>query len=160
MGFPMAALRLTLEASAFERRLVYKQAVGGPTHTLSAIVAGGAFSGDVLLLSLLKPIDEMLAQFTDIRTFVIADDIKVGAHGDAVEVGQYVAEAAGNLMENLEQQWGMRVSRDQGKEEGKTNGIASKKEVEERMRGKLKKNAGQDREGGQELGRRLHVTRS
>ena len=41
MGFPLMLLRLTLEASAFERRLVYKKLIGEPTCTLSAIVAGG-----------------------------------------------------------------------------------------------------------------------
>ena len=73
-GFPRRILRLALEASAFERRLTYQKAVGQPTMTLSAIVAGGAFSGDILLLTLLDPLDELLAQYKDIQAFVIADD--------------------------------------------------------------------------------------
>ena len=54
-------------------------------------------------------------------------------------MGQYVAEAAGSLMGKLEEQWGMKVSRDQGEAEGKTKGIASKKEVAKIMKAKLKK---------------------
>lgn len=41
LHFPLVVLRVTLEAFAFSRRLVYQQAISEPVGTLSAILAGG-----------------------------------------------------------------------------------------------------------------------
>ena len=138
-NFPLSVLRLTLEASAFTRRLTFRKAVGDPVNTLSAIVAGGAFSGDVLLLALLEPLDEILRRHNALQLFVIADDIKIGGQGRPGEVGRMVADAAEGLVEALEEEWGMRVSRDSGGVQGKTVALTSHPVVAETMKGRMKK---------------------
>ena len=70
---------------------------------------------------------------------VIADDIKIGAHGGQERVGGYVAAAAKGLAGSLESQWGMRVSRDKGGSKGKKQGLASHPRVARRMAPQLKK---------------------
>ena len=54
LGFPALILRMVLETFAFTRRLYLRGAVADAVDTLSAILAGGGFATDALLIVLIK----------------------------------------------------------------------------------------------------------
>ena len=112
-GFPPSVLRLTLESFAFARRLTYQQAVTHPTHTLSAVLAGGGFAQTAMLLILLAPLDHLWDGFQNrgISLCVYVDDIALHAVGSEAIVACSLADASATLVQRLEGDLSMVVSR-------------------------------------------------
>ena len=114
-GFPLQILRPALEAFTFARRLCYHKAVTDPVYTLSAILAGGGFAQVALLLVLVHPL-ELLARKQVGRTLTMTlcfyvDDIAIHCIGGQEEVVQCMAQATEQLVDHLEGQLLMQVSR-------------------------------------------------
>ena len=71
-----------MEACAFPRRMAYRGAYSEKAATtLSAILAGHGYGTDFMLLALMGPIDQLLANHPSMNVFVVADDAKFGLHG-------------------------------------------------------------------------------
>ena len=110
--FPLAILRLMLESFAFERRLTYQRAVSEPTHTLSAVLAGGGFAQVALLLVLLDPLDQVQAAYPLYLTVCLyVDDIAFHVVGNHIIVAAVLAAATDMLVRILEDDLSMKVSR-------------------------------------------------
>ena len=111
-AFPLAILRLMLESFAFARRLTYQRAVSEPTCTLSAALAGGGFAQVALLLVLLDPLDQIQAAYPLYLTVCLyVDDIALHVVGDHVIVATVLAAATDMLVQILEDDLHMKVSR-------------------------------------------------
>ena len=112
-GFPLRILRLALEAFAFARRLVFQSAITEPVMTLSAILAGGGFAQLSPLLVLIGPLDRMVARCEGrALTFCLyVDDVAAHAAGSATQVTIMTASAIEELVDVVEGELDMRVSR-------------------------------------------------
>ena len=126
-GFPMKILRLSMEACAFPRRMVYRGAYSERSvSTLSAILAGHGFGTDFMLLALMGPIDQLLANHPGLSVFLVAEDATFGLHGpDEEAVAKELGIATEGCFAALEDGHGMQVSRNVGDVKGKTVAIAS-----------------------------------
>ena len=60
MGMPMRMQVLALGLRAFARRLTYRCAVSGVSRTLSAVLAGSGYAADLLLVTLVNGVDEIV----------------------------------------------------------------------------------------------------
>ena len=126
-GFPMNILRLSLEACAFPRRMVFRGAYSQRVvTTLSAILAGHGFGTDFMLLALMGPIDQLLGKHPRLSVFLVADDAKFGIQGPSEEeVAKELGRATEECFAALGNQQGMLVSRSRGRVKGKTIATAS-----------------------------------
>ncbi len=111
LGFPLAILRLILEACAFARYVTFERAVALPVSTLTAIIAGGAFATDMLFLVLVQPLDDVLVAFPAVRIYTVVDDVTIRAEGTEGAVATQLAGAVRHVIDHLETQVGMKVSR-------------------------------------------------
>ena len=77
--FPTKMLRLAMEMCTFRRRLVYRRALSeGNVSTATAILAGLGVATDLMFLKLVKPLDQLQAEFPCLRIFLVADDVRLG----------------------------------------------------------------------------------
>ena len=125
-GMLVPILRLALEACAFVRRLKYKGAVSEAAQTLTAILAGSGRATDLLYVALVDAVDEALVQHermctrTSLKCFMVVDDIRLAVQGSEEEVAEVLPCLAETLVEILEKDLNMEVSRDSDGFEGKT----------------------------------------
>ena len=112
-GFPPTLLRVALEAFAFARRLYFQYATSEPVYSVTAILAGGGFAQISLLLVLLRPLDRLVAQYhcRHVSFCVYVDDIGIHASGPVEQVKSELSLAAAELVDILETDLAMRVSR-------------------------------------------------
>ena len=105
---PRKLLVLSLEACAFGRRLTYKGAVSGVAKTLSAILAGGGQAVDLLLVTLMGGMDEIMKRSEELaagcalRGFLVVDDVRLVVEGPRRKVCKgilKVTEAAVQILE-------------------------------------------------------------
>ena len=135
MGMPADILILEPEACAFGRRLTYKGMVSKTSSTLSAALAGGGFAADLLFVTLVKGVDEMMRRsetakkLCTTRAFMIVDDVRVELEGPARAVARGASRIVEDAIEISEGQMHMELSRDKGQNEGKTVAQASEKEL-------------------------------
>ena len=135
--FPLALLRLILEAFAFSRRLCYNGAISDPVDTLSAVLAGGGFAQVALLLTLIDPLDRIQAKYTIGTTLCLyVDDIAVHVVGQPGVVATLMAACTDDIITALEDDLEMKVSRrdpwaSSGK--GKTIAAVSSRTLERRV---------------------------
>ncbi len=132
--YPLDVLRLALEASSFDRRLTYRGAVSDYCSTVTAVLAGGGFASDMLLLILMGPLDDLLDEFDGLGITVIADDIKLTMHGQESDVVSGLTRASARCVEMLEEDLHMQVSRDTPTAMGKTVGVASSNRLRAMLR--------------------------
>ena len=130
-GFPLDLLRMTLEAFAFERRLTYQSAISAPTDTLSAVLAGGGMAQVSMLLVLMRPLDRLWDGFQNrgLSLCAYVDDVALHFAGTAAGVASVAAQAAEQLVQTLEGELSMVVSRRQpwaSEGPGKTVATASR----------------------------------
>ena len=132
-------LKLALEACAFGRRLTYKGAVSSVSHTLSAVLAGSGFAGDLLLVTIITGVDEIMKRSEACNTrcvtrgFVIMDDVRLVIEGPENKVGKGIAKIVEDVFEVFEEQLHMEISRDKEGAEGKTVAQASHRHLERRI---------------------------
>ena len=139
-GFPMNLLVLSLECSAFNRRLVYRGAcstVG--VQTFAAVLPGLEHSTDFMLLALMGPLDRLLRAHQGIHIFLIADDTKIGMVGTEEEVEKGLIAATEDCIREMEEGLKMKVSRNQGGFKGKTVALASCTKLGKKLRGRMGK---------------------
>ncbi len=137
-GFPAVVLRMGLELCTARRRLVYRRAFSArAVHTLSAILAGSGFASDFMYLMLLGPLDTLVKEYTALRIFVIADDIKLGIAGNQDVVVDVMKGATRRCIGLLEQGLSMEVSRNVDGKKGKTVAMGSTPLVRRKLRPKL-----------------------
>ena len=128
---PRKLLILTLEACAFGRRLTYKGAVSEEAYTLSAILAGSGFAVDLLLVTLIVGMDEImkrkepLAVGCTLRAFMIVDDIRIVVEGQPRQVSRGILKVTEAALSVLEQALLMEVSLGKDGMEGKSVAQAS-----------------------------------
>ena len=139
MGFPVRILVLTLESCAFARRLTYRGAVSGTAKTLSAVLVGGGFATDLLFVTLVKGVDEIMLRHEragmkcGLRSFMVVDDIRFVLEGRKHRVLGGVTRVVENIMDVFEGQLSMEVSRDKDGVEGKTVAQASEKDLRRKV---------------------------
>ena len=123
---PKRILTLALELCTFARRLSFRGAVSEEVHTMTAILAGGGFATDLLFVTLIDAIDEVLRRHevadtrTVLRCFVIVDDIRLQVEGPSALVDAVLPAVARHTVELLEDHLQMQVSRNDGVTMGKT----------------------------------------
>ena len=81
MHCPPKVLRLELEAFTFARRLMLSGVVAEPIHTLSAILAGGAFATDSLFLIMSGVCDRVLIEHPEVSLCLFVDDLTIHCTG-------------------------------------------------------------------------------
>ena len=106
--------------------------------SLSAILAGGGFAQLSLLLVLLRPLDRMVFQYTGcpISFCLYVDDLALHAIGASEEVTALLSAATAEIVEMLEGDLAMRVSRRErwaSCGEGKTIAAASSSSLARRL---------------------------
>ena len=107
--------------------------------TLSAILVGHGFGTDFMLLTLMGPIDQLLANHPMLNVFLVADDAKFGLQGaDEEEVAKVLGRATAECFAALEDTQGMQVSRNVDQVKGKTVAIVSNA----RLRGLVRRRIG------------------
>ena len=108
MKMPRWILTLALEACAFGRRLTYKGAVSSVSHTLSAVLAGSGFSGDLLLVTIITGVDEIMLRSEAYNTrcvtrgFVIMDDVRLVIEGPKSKVVKGIVRIVEDVFEVFE----------------------------------------------------------
>ena len=123
---PRRLLALALEACAFHRRLSFRGAVSEAAQTFTAILAGGGFATDLLFVTLVDAVDEILLQHekadthTTLRSFMIVDDIRLVVEGSEERVHQVLPVVAQMAVHTLEERLHMQVSRNEPGVTGKT----------------------------------------
>ena len=123
---PLRILTLALEACTFNRRLSFRGAVSEAAHTVTAILAGGGFATDLLFVTLLDAVDEILVLHeqadtrTTLRCFMVVDDIRFQVQGLEECVDHVLPAVAKRAVHILEEQFHMQVSRNDGTSQGKT----------------------------------------
>ncbi len=111
LGFPMAVLRLALEACAALRYLSFERSVAKPVATLSAIIAGGTYATDFLAMVLIHPLDHVLSKYSGVIAYTVVDDVTLRAEGTEAAVHSDLAGATRELLDILEGDLGMVISR-------------------------------------------------
>ena len=90
--FPQRILSLALEACAFTRRLSYRGAISEESSTTTAILAGCGYATDLLFVTLVDAVDEILLLHeradtrTTLRCFMAVDDIRLTTEGEEERV--------------------------------------------------------------------------
>ena len=110
-NFPMPVLRLALQAYCLARRLVYREVVGQPVLTTTAILAGGGFATDMLSLLLRNTLARIRREIPGIHLYVIVDDLTLRAEGNARHAAGTLVRATRQCIHDLEEDLDMRVSR-------------------------------------------------
>ena len=128
-AFPRRMLKLGMELCTFKRRLTYKRAVSMESHyTETAILAGLGMATDFMFLKLVRPLDNLLNEFSEMNIYLIADDIRVGFEDQSEDrLKTSTVKAAKRAIQLFEDEEGMQVSRG---EQGKTAVMASTKTIE------------------------------
>ena len=121
LHFPVPLLVLILESFAFARYVAVGKAVAAPIYTLSAILAGGSFATDSLLV-VLAPVVLALLEKYPVRATLWVDDLSMHAYGSHEHVEATIDAAAEFVIERLEGDLRMVVSRG---ERGKSVAVAS-----------------------------------
>ena len=113
-------------------------AVADPVDTLSAILAGGAFATDSLLLLMMDPCDNLLIEHPGLDLCFFVDDLTLHATGprEARVVRQFDI-AMNSCIQALEQSLQLVVSR--GQRDGKTIAVASHAGTNARIAAKMAK---------------------
>ena len=136
---PQRILALALEACAFTRRLSFRGAISQAAETKTAIIAGGGFATDLLFITLVDAVDEILLLHekadtnTTLRAFMIVDDIRLLVEGSEECVAKVLPAVAEQAVRVLEGRLCMKVSRDQGDVKGKTVAQTSSKRLSARL---------------------------
>ena len=139
-GFLARLLALGLEACAFSRRLVYRNAVSQEANTLTALLAGLGMASDMLFLVLSEPLEETLLMHSHVHACLVADDMKLTVDDNEVHrAAMKIDRITGQPCVKLEGEMGMRISKDEGNKKGKTIAIASSKELSKAIAGRMKK---------------------
>ena len=139
LKMPKPILVLSLEACAFARRLTYKGAVSSLSHTLSAVLAGSGYAVDLLLVTLIRGVDEIMCRNEAAQTrcvlrgFMVVDDTRLVMHGPKARVAKGIAKVVEDAVDIFEGQLHMEISRDKGGSEGKTVAQASDREMRRRV---------------------------
>ena len=131
LGFPITILRATLEAFSFARRLMLDGAVSAPVDTLSAILAGGGFATDAMLIALIKPCDTIAKELPAADICLFVDDLNVLVVGKEEVVKDQLVRALSRSIDLLEGDLLLRVS------SKKTFVIASSRALAKQMKPKV-----------------------
>ena len=139
MEFPAVILRLLMEIYAFVRTLVYRGALADGIETLSAILAGSVFAMDALAMVLTGAVGRIILTLPNISVVLYVDDPTAHAREDsAEEVASVLDECTGLVIEALEDELGMRVSRAgdgrQPRASDKTVAVGSSAEVRKKLK--------------------------
>ena len=140
---PRKLLTVALEACAFGGRLAYKDAVSEVAWTLSAMLAGSGFAGDMLFVTPIRGLDEVmrkseeLARGCMLRCLMVVDDVSFVVEGGRQQVSRGIVKVLEETMGELEGTLLMQVSRDKEGAEGKIVAQACGEEVRRRITGGL-----------------------
>ena len=112
-GFPPVLLKLMPEPFSFARRLTYCSAISEPTQSMTAILAGAGFAKVALLLVLMGPLESLTLRYGHRGLTVCAyvDDIALHVAGAPREASSLLAASTAEIIEVLEDDLGMMVSR-------------------------------------------------
>ena len=110
-GFPLAVLRLSLQAYCRARRLVYRGVVGDPVLSLNAILAGGGLATDMLGLLLMDTLEMLKEELPKLHLFVVVDDLTLRVEGHPTEVAAQLIHLTSLCIDDLENVLDMKVSR-------------------------------------------------
>ena len=111
LKFPLAVLRLALQAYCLARRLIYREVVGQATFTTSAILVGGGFATDMLALLLHKTLTRLRYELPRVHLYVIVDDLTIRTEGRPREAASTLTRATRQCIQELEGELDMKVSR-------------------------------------------------
>ena len=111
MNFPKVILKLMLESFAFERILKIGDAYSEGVFSLSAILAGGKYATDALFLVLVGPMDDLAILYPSVSLCTFVDDITLHVWGDSYTVAAILPSSTSWLIDRLEVDLDMRVSR-------------------------------------------------
>ena len=142
---PQRVLSLALEACAFTRRLSYRGAVSREAHTTTAILADSGFATDLLFVTLVEAVGEILLRHeradtrTTLRCFMMVDDVRLTVEGQEDCVADTLPLVAEDVVSILEGCLNMQVSRDSGAEVGKIVAQASSPRLGKWIRPRLKR---------------------
>ena len=128
LHFPLAIMRVTLESCACARRLILSGAVSEAVLTLSAILAGGSFATDALLVVLIGPCDELALEYPSADLCLFVDDLTIHVTGMVGQVADLMQAVVSSCIDKLETELQLKVSRGkrwQLDEKGKTIVVAS-----------------------------------
>ena len=106
------------------RGLVYRQATSKESATTTtAILAGLGVATDLMFLKLVRPLDALQYEFTKLRIFLIADDVRLGMQDHSeTKLAKNMEAATERAIQLLEEEEHMQVSRGPG---GKTVALCS-----------------------------------
>ena len=110
LKFPLAVLRLALQAYCLARRLIYREVVGQATFTTSAILAGGGFATDMLALLLHKTLTRLRYELPRVHLYVIVDDLTIRTERRPGEAASILTRATRQCIQELEGELDMKVS--------------------------------------------------
>ena len=110
-GVPSGLLKLILQVFSFQRALVVEGSHSRLLHTINAIVPGSVFSCAVLHIVLIWPCDRLLILFPSIQLGKYVDDLAVSVKGSCHRAADTAVEATRCLIDMLEDDLAMEVSR-------------------------------------------------
>ena len=111
LHFPPVLLKLILEACAFARHLVFQGAVAEAVWSLSAILAGGSFTTDLLLIIMVRPCDQIASRIGDGDLWLFVDDLTLHVWGSLSDVARRLDDVVSLAIVQLEEDLELQVSR-------------------------------------------------
>ena len=111
LRFHPVLLRLVLESCAFARHLVMNRAIAEPILSLSAVLAGGSFATDLLLIIMIEPCDKLLVEHPHVGLCLFVDDLTIDAQGSAEKIATVLPAAFRSCASLLEEGLTLSISR-------------------------------------------------
>ncbi len=143
-GFPLKMMRMVLEAFSFARCLMQLGAVSEAVHTCAAVLAGGGYATDIMLMVIVVACDDILVMCPQVSLCLYVDDLALHAASTEGDVLQGLYDATERAVFILEDCLGLRVSRgkklgDRREIGGTTQAVASSSRLRKALGAKLKK---------------------
>ena len=94
-------LRLALQLFSAPRNVSLGGAVAGPTRSLTAILAGSGLATDILLLIMVKPVEDIIARWLGVRAGLLVDDLSLLTLGRENEVASDIVNITKDATQSL-----------------------------------------------------------
>ena len=137
-GVPVGLLKLILQVFTFQRTMIVEGSHSNRIRTVNAIVPGSAFSCAILHIVLLWPCDNLLRLLPTIRLAKYVDDLSITVKGPRDKAADTVVAATKRLLDMLESDLDMEVSKTDASKQGKSVVLCTHQGMKQRMQRVMK----------------------
>ena len=134
----MGLLKLILQVFTFQRTMIVEGSHSNRIRTVNAIVPGSAFSCAILHIVLLWPCDKLLRLLPTIRLAKYVDDLSITVKGPRDKAADTVVAATKRLLDMLESDLDMEVSKTDASKQGKSVVLCTHQGMKQRMQRVMK----------------------